>query len=502
MMPFSKEYSGTIKLEPWQVFFLSCIFAWKWKIDKTRKHTEVVLEIPRKSGKSEIAAIIGLYVLTGDDNAPEIVCGATSKDQALKVFTPATTMVQKSPGFMKAFLLEPMASKIMCHANSGVFEPQVFRGAKEGGNPSLAIVDEYHQHPNSDFYDAQRYGQGSRRNPLMLIISTTGDSVDSPLYAKEQECIRVLTDKTKNDALFSMLFKANKLEDWDKWETWLQTNPMYGVSQQPRFLEGQYKLALEDVTQRNKLLSRHLCLWAGGRDQWLDTVKWKNNLHRSNGQPFHLEEFKGVPAIVSYDLATRIDIAAQVILFQDTEAGDPIYYVFHKSYVPEAALLDKNLAHYRQWVEADWMSATPGDVTDLSIIEAEFFELADEHQIEAVVFDQVNLAVGMQQSLQQLGFNVVMFKKTSLATTTPMNEIEGALTAKRLRHQDDPCLTWQLSNVRLRLMRELKFPIKDTDAEKIDAADALIAAIGTALAARANGPLFAYANPNDEILFA
>ncbi len=88
-----------IEFEPWQKFALGVPFGWVRKDTGFRRFTEIYIEVPRKNGKSAIAAAVGNYMFCADgEYAAEVYCGATTEKQAWKVFSPALAMVEKASG--------------------------------------------------------------------------------------------------------------------------------------------------------------------------------------------------------------------------------------------------------------------------------------------------------------------------------------------------------------------------------------------------------------------
>ena len=87
-----------IKLEPWQLFIHAVAYGWIRKADKTRRFRAIYVEVPRKNGKSIIAAGNALYLFAADDEyGAEVYCGATTEKQAWEVFKPAQLMVKNVP---------------------------------------------------------------------------------------------------------------------------------------------------------------------------------------------------------------------------------------------------------------------------------------------------------------------------------------------------------------------------------------------------------------------
>ena len=80
-------------LEPWQKFIVCNLFGWKWRDGGNRFH-ECYAEIPRKNGKSPLAAAIGIVKFVDPDEfGSEVYSGATSEKQAWEVFRRISTAV-------------------------------------------------------------------------------------------------------------------------------------------------------------------------------------------------------------------------------------------------------------------------------------------------------------------------------------------------------------------------------------------------------------------------
>jgi len=169
-----------LMLEPWQIFFVCNVFGWVNKSTGLRRYREVLLLVPRKNGKSALAAAIGLYMLCADDEyGAEVYTGATSEKQAKEVFVPAQAMVRMNPAMADYFGLQNNASNICILENGSKMEP-IIGNPPDGSSPSCAIVDEVHEHKDSRLIDTMITGMGAREQPLMLYITRGDDNISWP----------------------------------------------------------------------------------------------------------------------------------------------------------------------------------------------------------------------------------------------------------------------------------------------------------------------------------
>ena len=145
------------------------------------------IEVGRKNGKSFFVAGLGLGMMTIEGEAgAEIYCGATTEDQAWHVFLPAKQICEQLPAFKKKYKIGVNAKTLSIPETGSVFKP-VIGNPGDGGSPSCAIVDEYHEHKNSDMADTFETGMGARSNPLMLQITTAGSDTGGPCYAARND---------------------------------------------------------------------------------------------------------------------------------------------------------------------------------------------------------------------------------------------------------------------------------------------------------------------------
>ena len=210
----------TIKLQPWQQFILVVLFGWLRKKDGKRRFRTVYLEIPRKNGKSILAAGIGLYMLCMDGEfGAEVFSGATTEKQAWEVFKPAKLMLERTAALREFVGAEVWAKALVRPGDGSKFEP-IIGNPGDGASPSCAIVDEFHEHDTPALYDTMETGMGAREQPLMLAITTAGYNVAGPCFEKRNELTKVLDGVVENDQLFGVIFGI----DHDNHETIAQSS--------------------------------------------------------------------------------------------------------------------------------------------------------------------------------------------------------------------------------------------------------------------------------------
>ena len=463
-----------LTLEPWQCFFVCSVFGWVRKADDLRRFRKVLLLVPRKSGKSQIAASIGLYMLAADgEYGAEIYSGATTEKQAWEVFRPARLMALKAEEFREHFGVEVNASNINIPANGSRFEP-IIGNPGDGPSPSCAIVDEYHEHTTDELFNTMETGQGAREQPLMLVITTAGSNLSGPCYALQNDAQKMLEGVRPNDSLFALIYTVDAGDDWADPRMLKKANPNFGVSVGREFLIARQREAIESARKQGNFQTKHLNVWVGARNAYFNVRKWQG----CQEPGLRIEDFEGQACKLAMDLASKIDIAALEILFS---RGDGAYARFGKYYLPEATVKQVQNEHYQGWERDGWLTVTDGDMIDHRVIRDDILSLRDRFKITELAFDPDN-ATMLVRDLQDEGISCIEVRPTLPNFSDPMKQLDGLIRSNRIAHNGDPVMTWAISNVVTRPdAGERVYPRKERPENKIDPVVALIMALARAM---------------------
>jgi phage terminase large subunit-like protein len=469
--------ASRLRLEDWQCFFVCTGWGWKEKGTGLRRFRVVVLVVPRKNAKSTIAAGLGLYHLTADGEfGPEIYSGATSEKQAWEVFRPAKQMAERTPAFVGAYGVTVNAKSLAVVATGGRFEPVIGKPG-DGASPSLAIVDEYHEHPDPTLYDTMATGMGARRQPLMLVITTAGEDIAGPCYALVDRIQKMLDGTQPDDRLFGLTYTIDDDTDWTSDAALRMANPNMGVSVSAEFLREAQKAALNSSRDQSVFKTKHLDVWVTARDAWMNMEWW----NRQADPALRVESFAGEPCWVAVDLSAKLDLTATMRVFRREVDGTPHYYAFGRYYVPLASVEDPRNRHYQGWVKDGHLIGTEGDVTDFSRIRNDLRADHDVTPVTELAFDPWG-ATQLAQELAAEGLTVIEIPQVVKHLSDPMKMVEALTKSGQLHHDGNPCLAWQMSNVTCREDANGNvFPRKGLRENKIDGAVALIMALGRAL---------------------
>ncbi|MEN3158285.1 terminase TerL endonuclease subunit [Alkalimonas sp. NCh-2] len=469
-----------IKLEAWQKLIICCVFGWLHKKTNLRRFTEAYCEIPRKNGKTVIAAGIGLYMLVADGEfGAEVYCGATTEKQAWEVFRPAKLMLEKTPDLTTLAGIEVMAKNISIPSDGSRFEPLIGNPG-DGSSPSCSLIDEYHEHDKPDLYETMLTGMGSREHPLMFIITTAGFNLAGPCYDKRRQVQQMLDGVMPNEELFGIIYGIDVDDDWQDPAVLKKANPNFGISVSEDYLLKQQQDAIRYPSRTNSFLTKHLNVWVSARSTWLNMADW----HKCADIALSLEQFVGKSCWLSVDLASKTDICSLGFLFKEMlESGRIRWTYFTRSYLPEGALqrAGNNRAAYETWVNSGHLVLMDGDEIDFDQIRDDIKDLSSKFDIVELPYDPWR-ATQLAHQLMKDGANVIEYRNTVQNMSPAMREWEAAITSGRFRHAADPVLTWMASNVVAKAdAKDNIYPRKERDENKIDGIIAGLMAIGRAM---------------------
>lgn len=477
-----------LKLEPWQTFIFCSIFGWVTKKDKKRRFREAYIRVARKNGKSFFAAGIGTYMFCADgENSAEVYCGATTMAQAKKVFTPAKQMADRLPSLRSKFNISVWVDN-MTRPDGSVFAPMAGKPG-DGDSPHCAIIDEYHEHDTDHMYEAMTMGMGARSQPLTLIITTAGSSLESPCYDKDKEVKEVkeaISGIVRNERIFGMIYELDDGDDWTDPRNLIKANPNLDVSVKYSDLVELLEVAKQVPRKVNAFKTKRLNIWVSGKSAFFNMEHWA----AAADPTLKLEDFANDGCNVGLDLANKLDMNAGIPLFTREIDGKRHYYsISPKFWVPEDTVNStdpkvlKTADRYRKFVDQGVLEATDGAEADYREILASFIDLQSEIRIDEIDFDPSG-ATALRHQLEDEGFTCVEIRQDFTNMSPAMKELEAALAGGRFHHDGNPILTWCISNVIGKSppgSDDIVRPTKGDKQSKIDGATALFNALTRAL---------------------
>lgn len=474
MMPHTKgkwaAKGEKLKLEPWQIFFIVVAFGWLRKKDGLRRFRKLMLLVPRKNGKSALAAGIGLYMLVADgEHGAEVYSGATSEKQAWEVFRPAKLMAQKSPQLVSHFGLTVNAKNLHVLGNGSRFEA-VIGTPGDGASPSCAIVDEYHEHPTDALYSTMETGMGAREQPLMVVITTAGDNIAGPCYAMQQEAQAMLEGTRPDDELFALIYGIDEGDKWEDADVLRKANPNFGVSVFEDFLLARQTEAMSSPRKAGAFKTKHLNVWVLAREAYFNVLRYQE----SGNKKLTLDQFKGQECIIGIDLAEKRDLTAVELLFKHKDG----YARFGRYYLPAETIELPENEHFRTWRDEGLLIETDGAVTDDREILADILDFCEQFSVREVAFDPLH-SRQMSIELMERDITCIDFANRPILMNEPMRKLDALIADRKLYHDASAPFAWMLSNVVNRARTgDIHSPAKQAPANKIDGPVACMMALG------------------------
>lgn len=475
-----------VTLEPWQLFGLACTFGWVRKKTGFRRFRESYWEVPRKNGKSVIAAGVGIAMFTADDEfGAEVYCGATTERQAWEVFRPARLMVKRSPLLIEHLGIEVNAQALNRPEDGSRFEP-IIGNPGDGASPSCAIEDEYHEHDTNAQYETMLTGMGARRQPLMFVITTAGANIEGPCYDKRRQVIEMLEGTVPDDELFGWIWTIDEDDDWTDPRVLAKANPNIGISVYEEYLESQQQRAIKSARFTNTFKTKHLNVWTSAKAGYFNLEDWKACEDRS----LSLEQFEGQDCVLALDMARKLDLNSMARLFwRDIDGRRHYFCVAPRFWVPEDTVRNtenrRMAERYQAWVNYGFLIETDGAEIDYREILEEAKEANRRCPVQCTPLDPHG-ATNLSHQLADEGLTPVTIVQNYTNMSDPMKELEAAITSRRFHHDGNPIMTWCISNVigkNLPGNDDVVRPVKQGNDNKIDGAVALIMAVGRAMLA-------------------
>jgi phage terminase large subunit-like protein len=506
------QWSGNrFELAPWERYILRETFGWKRRADGLRRYRIVYIEIPRKNGKSEFVAGIGLYLLFCDNEpGADVYSAAHDRSQAGLVFGVAKEMVLASVRLRPR--CEPMAREIWIPSTRSKY--QVLSAdvpSKHGLNPHGILFDELHVQDDRDLWDTLRTGRGARRQPLIVAMTTAGYDRKSLCYEMHRKALAVRNGLVRDDEFLPVVYGIQEGDDWEKREVWKRCNPSLGVTISMEYLDAEYREAKQSPAYQNTFRRLHLNEWVQQAFRWIDQKKWRAC---TGSLPWHelAEKLRGRACYAALDLSTVTDLCALELVFDSSlrtgdpdypseedidavgvakipgwEYGDPLpaYDVLSWFWCPEEGIRirsKRDKVSYDAWRDEGALIATDGDAVDHGAIRKKLQDLGQEYLIQELAVDAWNAHKLITELEQEDGFEVVRVSQGFGSMTAPTKELDALYRRGQIRHGGHPVLAWCADNVSLdKDAYDNWKPSKKKSPERIDGIVALVMALGRAL---------------------
>jgi phage terminase large subunit-like protein len=455
--------------------------------DSVRKYRTCLLMMPRKGGKSEIAAAFAIQGLMFDNElGAEVYSAAADKDQAALVFNVAAQMVRNDAYLSSRLKIIDSQKRIVDH-KTGSFYRAISAEAysKHGFNASRVIYDELHAAPSRELWDVLTTSMGARSQPLTVAISTAGYDRHSILWELYSHAKRVEERPELDPTFLPIIYEAAQDADWTDEAVWKSCNPALGDFRSIEDMRIACRRAQEIPAQENVFKRLFLNIWTEQSERWIDMAAWDECnlglLAKTSDWKALRERMKGRPCHGGLDLSSRTDLTALALIFDDDHDETVVVPFF---WVPEEGASKRSRTDrvpYEQWIKDGLITATPGNVVDQGFIREDINRLAKVYKIRDLAFDPWN-ATKLAVELDQDGIKITEMRQGFRSLSEPTKHLGALVTGRKLRHGGHPVLRWMASNMVVRQDPNGNLsPDKSKVTERIDGIVATIMGIGAAL---------------------
>lgn len=527
------EWAGKpFELLPWQKQLIREFYGVQVKDDDgrwVRYRRFLYNEIPKKNGKSELAAGLGLYHLLADgETKPNVGIFAVDKQNADIIYQCAKYMVEHTA------LSEP-AHRPVAWCRDSVREirtrfggiMKVYSGDvenKHGPSFSVILCDELHAWSGLAGRERWRVltigSDAARAQQTVLVLTTAGDDPDRKSIGWEihEKCRRILAwrrgepeqpmDDDDTEWLpvmygISVLTgddpdRIAELDIYDE-ELWKQCNPSYGVTMKARKFRAEARAAKQSESVERGFRWLRLNQWISTRDVgWMpvtlyDKTQWGPSAKAE--REVWMEKLRGLRCYGGLDLSKSTDLTAFVLVFPAQPGLDKAVAVFHAWRPADGVLEAEQRDHvpYRDWERAGFLHLCEGDIIDYDQVEQTILEAKRMYRLEVLGVDPF-LSRTLTQRLQAMKLQVIEIPQTMMGMSPGMKELADMIRKGTMLHVHNTCARWNFGNVRCAVDgNENIKPMKNRSTGRIDITVAWIIAMAAWIIHRSQKPDLAQA---------
>ena len=436
------------ELIDWQEQIIRDIFG-IMKPNGYRQFNTAYIEIPKKMGKSELAAAVALLLCCGDgEERAEVYGCAADRQQAAIVFDVAADMVRMCPALAKRVKILTATKRIVFQPTNSFYQVLSAEAySKHGFNIHGVVFDELHTQPNRKLFDVMTKGFGyARMQPLYFLITTAGTDTHSICYETHQKAKDILEGRKIDPTFYPVIYSVDESDDWTDPKVWKKANPSLGITVGIDKVKAACESARQNPAEENSFRQLRLNQWVKQAIRWMPMEKW-------DACSFAVteEELDGRVCYGGLDLSSTTDITAFVLVFPPLDKEDK-YIILPYFWIPEENMelrLSRDHVPYNVWERQEYLQTTEGNVVHYGYIKKFIERLGERFNIREIAFDRWG-AVQMVQNLEGMGFTVVPFGQGFKDMSPPTKELMKLTLEERIAHGGHPVLRWMMDNIYVR----------------------------------------------------
>ena len=470
-----------------QKFFICQLYGWRHKKTGYKRFTIAFKEIGRKNAKTQEQAGCLLYEIAIESTAAgeiyDTYCAGTKREQSKYVFDECKYMLRGSPLARKFKITRDYIEHIKTGSTIKALSKDD-RKTGDGSNPAVLVLDEYHQHQTTEFYDLGL--GGNAKQSLMIIITTAGVDLNSPCYQQEYKyCSNILNPDidVENDRYLIDIREADEGDDPASDIALQKSNPI-----RMSYPEGRQKIydalkIAQDIPEKMiAFKTKILNLWVQAKNSgYMNMAKWKKCEKKKIAYAIN-----GMSVYVGFDMSAKIDLTSVAFIIPVELDGTVKYICFSHSFVPNREKLIERVAvdhaPYDVWEEQGYITVTDTPIVDQQAVIDYVLDFCKQRdlKIECLCFDPAN-ASKMMMDLSNEGYDVEEVFQSQRSLNEATAGFREQVYCENIIYISNPVLNFAMANAVIRQKDGLIKIDKDATHQRIDPVDAMLCAYKLAM---------------------
>ncbi|QBP06935.1 terminase large subunit [Virgibacillus phage Mimir87] len=438
----SKGDFDKLTVQPWQHFVVGSLYGWVHKDTGVRRFREGLIFVGRKNGKSTLVSGLTLYSFSKDgENGADVYLLANTRKQAGIIFDEAKAMVKKSPKLRRQFRAK--RDEIAFDKTISKIEPRASDSENlDGLNTHLGIFDEIHEFKDYKLINVIKKSRGSRKQPLILYITTAGYQLDGPLVNYYEQSDDVLESVFEDERTFYYIAEVDNENEFEKPEEWIKANPNMGVSLDLDILVEDWKKDKRTPEERSDFITKQFNVFVKANNQSFldyDTIKRNNKV-------IDIETLRGAQCTGGFDLSDSEDFTSANLEFP-LKTGE--VFVLSHSWIPEKKVeADNENIPYREFERLGLLTIIPGEYVKKEYIYDWFVEQSKLYAIQKITYDPAK-AFGLVKSLEAYGFETEVVRQGALTLGPAVDDLKELFIDGKVIFNNNRLFRWYVNNVKL-----------------------------------------------------
>jgi phage terminase large subunit-like protein len=474
-------------LEPWEKAIVANLYGWWTPDGKERRYRQVLLMTGRGNGKSVFAAailLVELYAMRHDAGG-DFYSIAGKQDQTRFVFDPVVKMIEAASElkreaitYKRSVLVQDRSYRAIPHS----------AGTEIGGAVQVAVADEAWVYPDRSVLDMLETGMIKRRNPLLLVVSTSDwEREASPCNQLHDYACKVRDGAVPDARFLPAIYEVPKEREteWTDSAVWPLANPNLDVTIRLSDLRDIFERAKNDPALEAEVKRLHLNICTQAMTAWLPIERWD----ACHDPSLRLEDFRGEPCWGAFDIASSDDLNALALVFR-IEDGAAVFFRFWCPRQTAAKREREKRLPYSVWEAEGWITLTDGNVTDIKQIHEDTIALIDQYslRLQEIPVDRAFQGLDLiRRFVVDDGFEAFAHGQGSLGMIPPTKVTKDLILARKLRHDGNPVMRWMMGNVVVHPGEGCEYPMKRKSPDKIDGPVSMVMGVGRAMTAEVIG---------------